>query len=130
MSILIAEDNPLNMEIMTEILEEKGILVTPAENGKEALELFTKSGNNQYDAILMDIQMPIMNGYEAAKSIRASLHPDADNIRIIAVSADAFAQDIEKALEAGMDSHIAKPVEYELLFRELQKTKEKLLKTV
>lgn len=130
MSILIAEDNPLNMEIMTEILEEKGILVTPAENGKEALDLFTKSGNNQYDAILMDIQMPIMNGYEAAKSIRASLHPDADNIRIIAVSADAFAQDIEKALEAGMDSHIAKPVEYELLFRELQKTKEKLLKTV
>ena len=76
----------------------------------------------------MDIQMPVMNGYEASRSIRASQHPDADDIRIIAVSADAFAQDVEKALDAGMDAHIAKPIEYDLLFRELEKTREAVKK--
>lgn len=128
MHILVAEDNLLNMEIITEILEEKGILVTPAENGQEALNIFMKSQEGFFDAILMDIQMPVMNGYEASRSIRASQHPDADDIRIIAVSADAFAQDVEKALDAGMDAHIAKPIEYDLLFRELEKTREAVKK--
>jgi len=119
--ILVAEDNSLNLEIITEFLQEKGIIVDSAENGRKAVEKFLASKEGTYDAILMDIQMPELNGYDAAKKIRVSNHPQAKSILIIALSADAFSEDVQKAMEAGMNSHVSKPIDYNTLFRELQK---------
>ena len=124
MKLLIAEDNLLNMEIITDMLEEKGIIITPAVNGQEAVDIFTQSEPGTFDGILMDIQMPIMNGYDAAKQIRASKHPDADDIRIIAVSADAFSKDVQRSIDSGMDAHVSKPIDYNILFAQLQLCKE------
>ncbi len=118
--VLVAEDNELNLEIITEFLQEQKIIVSTAGNGQQAVEAFEKSEPGEYQVILMDIQMPVMNGYTATKEIRNSSHPDAKTIPIVALSADAFAEDIERAIMAGMNSHVAKPIDYDKLFGILQ----------
>ena len=115
--ILLAEDNELNMEIAEFMLQNEGADVTKAWNGQEAVELFRKSEPGEFDAILMDIMMPVMNGYEAAKTIRSMDRKDAKAIPIIAMTANAFTEDKLKAKEAGMDEHIAKPVDVKLLVK-------------
>lgn len=112
---LAAEDNELNAEILTELLDMIGVTCDIAENGQLAVEKFTGAEKGTYDAILMDVQMPVMNGYDATKAIRASAHPDAKSIPIIAMTANAFAEDIKNALDAGMNAHVAKPVDMALL---------------
>ena len=115
--ILLVEDNELNMEIAEFILRNEGAAVTKAWNGQEAVELFEKSRPGEFDVILMDIMMPFMNGYEAAKMIRAMDREDAAVIPIIAMTANAFVEDRLKAKEAGMNEHIAKPVDTKLLVK-------------
>ena len=117
MHILLAEDNELNMEIAEFVLQNGGADVTKAWNGQEAVELFRKSGPGGFDVILMDIMMPVMNGYEAAKMIRSLDRKDAKVVPIIAMTANAFTEDRLKAKEAGMDEHIAKPVDVKLLVK-------------
>ncbi len=112
---LAAEDNALNSEILVELLDMYSSTCEVAENGKIALEMFEKSESGYYDGVLMDIQMPVMNGYDAARAIRASTHPDAKTIPIIAMTANAFSEDINNSLNAGMDAHIAKPMDMEKL---------------
>lgn len=119
--ILLAEDNAMNTEIAKAILKAKGMEVTCAENGLTACRLFSESEFNYFDAILMDIRMPEMNGRDAARKIRHMDRPDAASIPIIAMSADAFDDDIQKCLEAGMNGHVAKPIDSEGLFRVLSK---------
>jgi len=108
--ILIVEDYELNAEILTELLSLEGVQCDYAENGKIALERFEASEENAYDMILMDVKMPVMDGYEAAAAIRAGSHPRAKTIPIVALTANAFKEDIQQALDAGMNEHIAKPV--------------------
>ncbi len=108
---LAAEDNELNGEILEELLEMKEANVVLAENGRRAVELFTESKPGEFDAILMDVQMPVMNGYEATRAIRSSSHPNAKTIPIIAMTANAFAEDVKDALDSGMNAHVAKPVD-------------------
>ena len=119
--ILLAEDNELNMEIAEFVLQNGGADVTKAWNGKEAVELFRKSEPGGFDAILMDIMMPVMNGYEATKMIRSLDREDAKTIPIIAMTANAFTEDRQKAKEAGMNEHIVKPVDVELLIKVIHK---------
>ena len=119
--ILLAEDNELNMEIAEFLLQNEGADVTKAWNGQEAVELFRKSGPGGFDVILMDIMMPVMNGYEATKMIRSLDREDAKEIPIIAMTANAFTEDRIRAKEAGMDEHIAKPVDVELLIKVIHK---------
>ncbi len=116
LGVLLVEDNQINMEIATKLLMFKGITVDKAYNGEEAVEHFLKSGENKYDVILMDLQMPVMNGLEAAKAIRESAHPKAKSIPIIAVSANTFAEDIAKSLQVGMNDHISKPLDVQNLY--------------
>lgn len=115
--ILLAEDNELNMEIAEFLLQNEGAVVTKAWNGQEAVEIFEKSGSGEFDIILMDIMMPVMNGYEAAKRIRSLDREDAQVIPIIAMTANAFTEDRMKAKEAGMNEHIGKPVDGKLLVK-------------
>ena len=115
--ILLAEDNELNMEIAEFLLRNEGAVVTKAWNGQEAVEIFEKSGSGEFDVILMDIMMPVMNGYEAAKRIRSLDRDDAQVIPIIAMTANAFVEDRMKAKEAGMNEHIGKPVDGKLLVK-------------
>ena len=115
--ILLAEDNELNMEIAEFVLQNEGADVTKAWNGQEAVELFRKSGPDEFDVILMDIMMPVMNGYEATKIIRSLDREDAKAVPIIAMTANAFTEDRIRAKEAGMDEHIAKPVDAKLLVK-------------
>lgn len=115
MNILVVEDNDLNLEIVTYLLEEEGVTVTTAINGAKACDLFINSTPGTYDLILMDIMMPVMNGLDAARTIRGSDHPDALSIPIIAMTANAFAEDIQKSKQAGMNEHLAKPLEPEKL---------------
>ena len=115
--ILLAEDNELNMEISEFVLQNEGADVTKAWNGQEAVERFRKSKVGEFDVILMDIMMPVMNGYEATKLIRSLDREDAKTIPIIAMTANAFTEDRIRAKEAGMDEHIAKPVDAELLVK-------------
>ena len=115
--ILLAEDNELNMEIAEFVLQNEGAEVSKAWNGEETVELFRKSESGEFDAILMDIMMPVMNGYEAAKMIRSLDREDAKVIPIIAMTANAFTEDKMRAKEAGMDEHIAKPVDGKLLVK-------------
>ena len=119
--ILLAEDNELNMEIAEFVLQNGGADVTKAWNGQEAVELFRKSEPGGFDAILMDIMMPVMNGYEAAKKIRSLDREDAKTIPIIAMTANAFMEDRLKAKEAGMNEHIVKPLDVELLIKVIHK---------
>lgn len=112
---LVAEDNDINAEILSELLEIEKATCEIAENGQLALERFTNAAMNEFDAILMDVQMPVMNGYEATRKIRELKRPDARNIPIIAMTANAFAEDVKEAIDAGMNAHIAKPIDMELL---------------
>ncbi len=108
---LVAEDNELNAEILTEMLDIEGAACDVAVNGQEAVRLFEASSPGHYDMILMDVQMPVMNGYEATRAIRASAHPEARRIPIVAMTANTFAEDVRNALDAGMDGHLAKPID-------------------
>ena len=108
---LLVEDNMINMEIAQMLLEQSGFLIETAENGKIALEMTAASEPGYYDVILMDIQMPVMDGYTAAQAIRGLSDPGLAGIPIIAMTANAFQEDIKKAEEAGMNGHIAKPLD-------------------
>ena len=121
MHVLLAEDNELNMEIAEFLLQNEGAEVTKAWNGQEIVELFRKSEAGEFDVILMDIMMPIINGYEAAKRIRSLDREDAKKIPIIAMTANAFTEDRIRAKEAGMDEHVAKPIDVELLIKVIHK---------
>ena len=121
MHILLAEDNELNMEIAEFLLQNEGAEVTKAWNGQEIVELFRKSESGEFDVILMDIMMPVLNGYEAARRIRSLDREDAKKIPIIAMTANAFTEDRIRAKEAGMDEHVAKPVDAELLIKVIHK---------
>ena len=114
--LLLAEDNPLNQELCLELLKSRGISSDCAVNGKEALELFTNSDPGTYALILMDIQMPVLDGYQTTQAIRSSTHPQAQTIPIISLSADAFTEDIRRAYASGMNDHVSKPIVPEELF--------------
>ncbi|RKM54875.1 response regulator [Butyrivibrio sp. X503] len=113
--ILAAEDNDINADILTELMNMEGASVTRAENGKEAVRMFEESKEGDYDLILMDIQMPVMNGYEAAVAIRSIGTDYAKNLPIIAMTANAYADDVQKSLDAGMNAHIAKPIDINIV---------------
>ena len=119
--ILLAEDNELNMEIAEFMLQNEGADVTKAWDGQEAVERFRKSKPGEFDVILMDIMMPVMNGYEATKMIRSLDREDAKTIPVIAMTANAFTEDRMRAKEAGMDEHISKPVDVKLLVKVIHK---------
>lgn len=119
MCILLAEDNELNMEIACTLLENAGYRVDTAPDGQEALQIFLDSDAGRYQAVLMDLQMPVMDGYTAARKIRCSCHPQASDIPIIALTANAFAEDIAKALAAGMNDHVSKPIDFRRLLNVL-----------
>jgi CheY-like chemotaxis protein len=118
--ILLAEDVEINAEIMEQIILMKEAMFEHAANGRIALEMFEKSPVGYYDAILMDIRMPEMDGLEAAASIRALERSDAGKIPIIALTANAFDEDVQRSLQAGMNAHLSKPVEPEHLYRTLE----------
>lgn len=118
---LAAEDNDINAEILSELLDIEEASCEIVENGQLALERFTNAAPGDFDAILMDIQMPVMNGYEATRKIRALERPDANEIPIIAMTANAFSTDVKDALDAGMNAHVAKPIEMELLKKTIRK---------
>ena len=119
--ILLAEDNELNMEIAEFAIQNEGAEVTKAWNGQEAVEIFEKSRSGEFDVILMDIMMPVMNGYKATKMIRSLDRADAKEVPIIAMTANAFAEDRIRVKEAGMNEHVAKPVDVELLIKVIHK---------
>ena len=116
-NVLLAEDNELNMEIAEFVLESAGANVIKAYNGKEALEIFKESKQGEIDIILMDVMMPVMDGLEAARYIRWSNKENARDIPIIAMTANAFTEDRRRVLEAGMNEHLAKPLESEVLIK-------------
>ena len=109
--ILLAEDNDLNAEITAELMGEEGLLVDRAENGAHCLEMLEKAPAGMYDAILMDVQMPVMDGLEATRRIRSGENPLGRIIPILAMTANAFLEDMQKSREAGMDEHLSKPVD-------------------
>ena len=117
--VLLVEDHPLNTEIAKRLLGKKGLLVTSVENGKMALERFAASEPFFFDVILMDVRMPVMDGIAAAKKIRELNRPDAEVIPIIAMTANAYTEDVQKTKDAGMDIHLAKPIEPEKLYQTL-----------
>ena len=121
LQVLLVEDNELNMEIAETLLRDAGFIVDRAENGYEALKLFNDSEPGTYDAILMDLQMPVMDGYTAASEIRSSSHPEAKTVPIIALTANAFAEDISKVMAAGMNDHVTKPIDFDRLLAALRK---------
>jgi len=123
MRFLCAEDNELNAEILTELLKIEGAECTICENGEEILKVFEQSAPGDYDMILMDIQMPVLNGYEATKEIRRSSHKLAKTIPIIAMTANAFSEDIQHSLAAGMNAHVSKPVEMKVLEKTIRSIK-------
>ncbi len=116
MKVLVVEDNELNLEIVTEVLRERGLLVTTAKNGQIAVELFENSRQGTFDVILMDMHMPVMGGVEATKRIRAMAHADAQTIPILALTANDFEEDIRQTREAGMNDHLTKPFDMEKIF--------------
>ena len=123
MRFLCAEDNEINAEILTELLKIEGAECTICENGEEILKAFEQSAPGDYDMILMDVQMPVMNGYEATKAIRRSSHELAKKIPIIAMTANAFSEDIQHSLAAGMNAHVSKPVEMRVLEKTIRSIK-------
>ena len=112
--VLLVEDNEMNREIATDILEEAGLIVDTAEDGEFAVKAVSEKGTDYYDFVLMDIQMPVMDGYTATKAIRGL--PGGDKMVIIALSANAFEEDIRKSLASGMNAHVAKPIDVKNLF--------------
>jgi CheY-like chemotaxis protein len=125
MKVLLVEDNELNMEIAKVILTEEGMEVTEAANGKIACDIFIGSKPGSFEAILMDVMMPVMNGYEATKAIRESNHPEAKTIPIIAMTANAYKEDVDKALDAGMNAHVPKPIDIQMLMSVLDNYRRK-----
>ena len=123
MRFLCAEDNELNAEILTELLKIEGAECTICENGEEILKAFERSAPGDYDMILMDVQMPVMNGYEATKAIRRSSHELAKKIPIIAMTANAFSEDIQHSLAAGMNAHVSKPIDMKVLEKTIRSIK-------
>ncbi len=123
--ILVAEDNEINMDIAAEMSEMNGIRVTKAWNGKEAVELFAGSEPGEFDGILMDMQMPVMDGCQAAEKIRSMNRPDAGSVPIVAVTANAFAEDLAATTAAGMNAHVSKPIDFDLLFQTLSELMER-----
>ena len=121
MRLLLVEDNTLNMEIAAFMLENAGAELTKAQNGQEALDIFRESPAGFFDAVLMDVMMPVMDGYQATRAIRALERPDAAAVPIVAMTAHAFADDRQRAYEAGMTAHLAKPLESAVLIRTLQR---------
>ena len=119
--ILLVEDNELNREIAVELLKEAGFILDTAEDGTIAVEKMRTAKPGQYDLILMDIQMPIMDGYEATRQIRKLENPETANIPIVAITANAFEEDRQKALEAGMNEHVSKPIDLERLLEVVKK---------
>lgn len=117
--VLLVEDNELNMEIATEILRMADMQVEHALNGQDAVDQILNSEADYFDLVLMDIQMPVMNGYEATQAIRNSNHPNAKTLPILAMTANAFVEDIARAKEAGMNAHIAKPIDVSQLYTTL-----------
>ena len=118
LKVLLAEDHPMNAEIAARILADEGLTVTVAENGGRAVDIFRRSACGEFGVVLMDIQMPVMNGYEATRAIRALKRPDA-GLPVIAMTADAYSEDVKKCLEAGMNGHVSKPVDVNALFAEI-----------
>ena len=118
--LLLVEDNELNREIAEELLTERGFIVDKAENGEIGVEMVKNAKHGYYSAILMDIQMPRMNGYDATKNIRALQDKELANIPIIAMTANAFEEDKKLALECGMNAHIAKPINVDILMETLE----------
>jgi CheY-like chemotaxis protein len=119
MKVLLVEDNELNLEIAREILQAEGIRITVAANGEEAVERFKESEEGEFDLVLMDIMMPVMNGYEASQTIRSLDRQDAKNVPIVAMTANAYEEDVKNAFSAGMNAHIPKPVDVDLLIQVL-----------
>ncbi len=119
--ILLVEDNAMNMEIAAEILSDAGFLVDGAVNGEEAVKQFLASEPGTYQIILMDVQMPVLNGYDATMQIRKSKHPESATIPILAMTANVFAEEVAKAIESGMNEHIAKPIDADVLFSTIAK---------
>ena len=119
--VLLVEDNVINMEIAHAILEEEHLNITEAKNGKEAFEIFQNSRLDEYDVIIMDVMMPVMDGLEATKAIRMLEREDAKKIPIIAMTANAFEEDRKACLEAGMNEHIGKPIDIPQLKRAITK---------
>ena len=117
LNILLVEDNELNMEIAEFVIQNEGASVVKAWNGQEAVEAFEKSASGEFDVILMDVMMPVMNGYEATKTIRTMDRSDAKKIPIIAMTANAFVEDRIKSKEAGMNEHVSKPIDMKLLVK-------------
>ena len=116
---LVAEDNEINGEILQELLDLEGATCEILVNGKLAAEHFIASSKGSFDAVLMDVQMPVMNGYEATRMIRESGHEEAKTIPIVAMTANAFAEDVKEAMDAGMNAHVAKPIDMETLRKTL-----------
>ncbi len=121
MHVLLAEDNAMNMEIAVDVLTKAGIIVEQAHDGQEAVDVFMACEKGTYDLILMDVQMPRLNGYEATVYIRRSKHPEARTIPIIAMTANAFAEDVTEAMSHGMNDHISKPIDQNKLFKVMKK---------
>lgn len=119
--ILLVEDNALNMEIACELLSETGLVVETAENGQEAVRQVRQHPDGYYRLIFMDIQMPVMNGYDSTRHIRALERPDIKSMPIVAMSANAFAEDIKLCKESGMNEHIAKPIDFGKVLEILEK---------
>lgn len=120
---LVVDDNPVNRMVLVKLMAKMGVECDVAEDGQKAVEKFINAPVDTYDIILMDLQMPVMNGYEATRAIRASAHPFARTIPIMAVSANAFVSDVRNALDAGMNAHVAKPI----IFEQFKKTLLKVL---
>jgi CheY-like chemotaxis protein len=118
--ILCVEDVDINAEILTELLELEGMMTERAENGKAAVDMFAASEPGYYDAILMDMRMPVMDGLEATRTIRSMDRKDAGEIPIIALTANAFDEDVQRSMQAGLNAHLSKPVEPEALFSTLE----------
>ena len=119
MRFLCAEDNEINAEILQSLLEMRGASCTICRDGVEVVEKFRTVAPGEYDAILMDVQMPVMNGYEATRALRASDNPVGRTIPIIAMTANAFADDIQQSMDAGMDMHLSKPIDIAVLEKTL-----------
>ena len=124
MRVLVAEDNDMNWEIIDVLLDMYGIVATRAENGQIAVDLLASSQPGDYDLVFMDVQMPVMNGIEATKAVRALPNDRISAIPIIATTADAFSEDVAVCLEAGMNGHLAKPLDIKLVLKEIRKVKE------
>lgn len=116
MKVLVVEDNELNLDIVREVLKEKGIIVTGAENGQVAVDLFRDNSPGTFDAILMDMHMPVLDGIAATEEIRAMQRPDAQTIPILALTANDFEEDVRRTKKAGMNGHLTKPFDMEKVF--------------